>query len=304
MSNNNIQNITSDLDTITNQVSNMCLSIQQHNIRQYQNHIGNMDSLLADINTLTIADADSSVSSMTTEYDNDNEYQRESNPLYNKLVPIEVANYYCKEYFDDEDFVFMTLELPYDLMDEIMNDGNNSISEYFYSFMNNIEIDNDDHDEVLYYSIYDNCIKVYEKLLEYYSPSWYGNDLPHDPNNYSTFDKEWTLSSRIMINFIEIALYMGLHDDSLKYLCNYNKEVYTGLYIITSRVQAINNQYHTKKVLNDFYHNEQDNRRNYVRLVNNLCVILLYLKFYYLKNGCESNKEITPNEDSMITLEE
>lgn len=257
-----------------------------------------MDSLLDDIKTLSISDSESII---TDYYDNS---QRQSNPLYHKLVPIEVSNYYCKDYFDDEDFIFMTLELPYDLMDDIMNDGNNSITEYFYSFMNNIEISDDDSEEQLYYSLYDNCIKVYDTILQYYSPSWYGNETRHDQDDYSKFNIEWITSCNTILSNMDYILSLGFKDESLEYLCTYNKEVYAGLYIIMSRIESLFNFFQDKDSLQDFYNEEHDYRQTTIRIINNLCVILLYLKFYYLKNGYSYNKEIIPNKDSMITLEE
>ena len=247
-----------------------------------------------------------SFSSLTYNIDEDNidEEEKESNPLYNKLVPLEVANYYCKEYFDDEDFIFMTLEIPYDLMDEIMESGNNTITEYFESFMNNVEISDDDIKEQMYYQIYNNCVTVYDKILEYIMPSWYGNDIPNDPSDYSIFNNEWTNVCRCFLSQVKEVLESGMNDESIEYLCTYNKEVYAGLFIILSRLENLFSYYHDKCSLNEFVDELKDYRSISVRLINNICVILLYLRFYYLNNPITDKKENKPNIDSMITMED
>lgn len=229
---------------------------------------------------------------------------KESNPLFNKLVSLEVANYYCKDYFDDEDFIYMTFEIPFDLMEEVMECGNTSIIEYFESYMTNVEIADDDIKGTMYYNLYNNCVTVYNTVLEHYMPSWYGDDIPHDPSDYSKFNDIWTNTCRCLLSQIKEVLETGMNDDSIEYLCNYNKEVYTGMFIIISRLENIFSYFNTKSSLNEFVDSDKDYRNISVRLINNICVILLYLRFYYLKYNNFSITETEPTIDTMITLED
>lgn len=230
---------------------------------------------------------------------------RKKNKLYEKFISIEVANFYCKEYFDDEDFIYMTFELPYDLLDEIIHSCNSSIIEYFNSFMNtNIKIEDNNEYEDLYYNIYNNCIAVYDKILEHLMPSWYCDDSPHDPDDYSKFNIEWTSRCKIFLESINYVLIHEINDSSIEYLSIYNKEVYIGMEIIVSKLEEIFTYFNNKTQLNDFYDNDKDYRHISVRLLNNLCVILLYLRFYYLNEKGEPSIESTPSIDCMITTEE
>ena len=273
-----------------------------NNINLYKNHLQKeMNDFNHLFNNMNLFSSNDEYSSMN---EDNEDSEKPSNPLYRKLVSIEVYNYYCKEYFDDEDFVYMTLEIPYDLMEEIMESGNNSITEYFESFMNNIEISDDDIKEQLYYQLYNNCVTVYDKVLEYYRPSWYGNETPHDSSDYSIFDCEWTNVCRCFLSQVKEVLESGMNDDSIEYLCTYNKEVYTGIFIILSRLENLFSYFHDKCSLNEFVDEVKDYRCVSVRLINNICVILLYLRFYYLNNPNLDNKEKHPSIDTMITMEE
>jgi len=227
------------------------------------------------------------------------------NPLFSKFISLEVANFYCKEYFDDEDFIHMTFELPNDLLDRIMSYGKLTITEYFDEYMNSLETNNDDVESIIYYNIYLNCIFVYDKLLEYYMPSWYSSDSPHDINDYSNFNAEWTFKCKCLLDDIKHVLNLGMNDISITYLCEYNKEVYNGLFIIITRLELIFNNFNSNLSVNEFVNtNNIDYRHHVIRMVNNLCIILLYLKFYYVDNHYyQEMNEITPKTDEMITTD-
>jgi hypothetical protein len=230
---------------------------------------------------------------------------KKKNVLYEKFISLEVANFYCKEYFDDEDFIYMTFELPYDLLDEIIHSANSSIIDYFYSFMiHNVNIENDNDYERLFLNLYNNCINIYDVILSHLMPSWYCDDSPHDPDDYCKFDKEWTNICRQFLQNINYVLLNEINDSTLEYLSNYNQEVYIGMCIIVKKLEDIFNYFNDKEQLNDFYDNDKDYRHISVRIINNLCVILLYLRFYYLNEKGEPNIETEPSIDTMITMEE
>ena len=267
---------------------------------------GQLDNLMDDIDNLNL-DIDNQEDYEEEEYYDEDE-EHNNNPLYNKLIPFEVANYYCKEYFDDEDFINIKFELPQDLLEEIMESGNKTISEYFNNFINNIEIAEDDEVEMLYFNLYNNCVSVYDTILEHYMPEWYDYDGPQDNDEYDKFDDKWTFNCRNMLDQINNALTLGMTDESLEYLCNYNKEVYAGLFIILSRLKELFLAFSDTSAVSEFLDYNRDYNRDYrhitIRLVNNICVILLYLKFYYLNNSVENKEQEPYYSDKMITMEE
>ena len=164
--------------------------------------------------------------------DQEPELENKVNPLYNKFVPIEVANYFCRQYFDDEDFIYMTFELPNELLDDIIHTDTKTVSEYFHNEIENYKHNIKSNIDEIYYNLYSNCISIYDKILEYYLPNWYSSDCPHDNSDYTKFDKEWTHKCRILLDNIKYVLNTGMTDESISYLCTYNKEVYMGLFII------------------------------------------------------------------------
>jgi hypothetical protein len=228
----------------------------------------------------------------------DDSIDKLSNPLYGKFISIEVANCYCKNNFDDEDFIHQTFELPNDLIDDIQDNGNTTITDYFEGEYNNIEFLEDDNIEQLYYNLYGNCIIVYDKILEYYNPSWYKEIKISNDNNI--FDKNWTDICKKLLSDIKQVLNYGMKDESLEYLCEYNKEVYCGLFIIMKRLGDIFTYFNDREALCDFIDDQKDYRLITIRLINNICVILLYLKFYYLYNNNNIEKE--PYSDKMINI--
>jgi hypothetical protein len=289
--------------------------VQQHT----QGQIDNLDANFVNLSVNSNSDGNNIVNNngnntninSTTdmeqaELENDDDVdENRRNPLYNKIVPLEVANYYCKEYFDDEDFIYMRFELPNDLIEEIMESGNKSITEYFDTFLNNIEITEDDTTELSYFNLYNSCVKVYDIILEHYMPQWYDYDGPIDENNkYAKFNGEWTQNCRLMLDIINDVLTMGMSDKSMEYLCNYNKEIYTGLFIIMTRLKDIFLYFNDKSSVSEFIDYNKDYRNITIRLVNNICVILLYLKFYYLNNPEDGKENDNLYSDKMITTEE
>ena len=278
-----------------NHMINPLSLVQQHTYQQ----VDNIDIKFENINLNSTVDIEHVEDDMTEL----NENRR--NPLYSKIVPLEVANYYCREYFDDEDFVYMRFELPNDLLEEIMESGNKTVTEYFDSYLNNVEIAEDDITGLNYFMMYNNCVKVYDTILEHYMPEWYDYDGPIDEDKqYVKFDTQWTYNCRVMLDLINDVLTLGMTDESMEYLCNYNKEVYTGLFIIMTRLKELFLHFNDKSAVNDFIDYNKDYRNITIRLVNNICVILLYLKFYYLNNSVEEKERPMIYSDKMITLEE
>ena len=307
-------NSNSNMNNLINDIDNMTLS-HINNENNPINAVNVVDGLVNNLDGLGLDELNYEPND-DINYDNEN---YNSNPLYQKFIPFEVYNYYCKEYFDDEDFIHMTFELPNELLDEIMHSYNSSITEYFEHYLSDINPNDLDETGLLHYNMYKNLVIVFNKILDYQLPNWYYSDTPRDINDFSKFDTDWTTHCRELIHQLKHILNLGINDDVLQYLCNYNKEVFTGCFIIVSRLDMLFSHWNDKTALNDFISDVKDYRHAIIRLVNNICVIMSYLKFYYLRyplhnddnndadnSGCGSGsvlQEITPNEDEMITME-
>jgi hypothetical protein len=279
---------------------------------KYENN--NIDNIVNDINKLNLRNHKTKLNleedNINDKYELDDEFiNKESNPLYEKFVPIEVANFYCREYFDDEDFIHMTFELPNELLDNIMTSGRTTVEEYFKNEIDKLIPQSNEIEVILYYEMYSSCIIVFDTIMEYYLPTWYSYDYPHDKNDYSKFNKQWTNNCRNMLSATQKILQLGINDDTLNYLCTYNKEVYMGLFIIINRLENLFSYFNNVDSVNEFVDYNKDYRNIIIRLVNNLCIILLYIKFYYLNYYVNTSNnsqlmEQTPRSDYMITIED
>lgn len=259
----------------------------------YNNLPNEIDMLVNDLGDLNMDD--------TEDEQMQSDDEPVQNPLYSKFVPLEVAQYYCREYFDDEDFIYVKFELPDDLLEEIMESGNKTITEYFDSFLNNVDFAEDDTQEILYYNMYMNCVLVYDRILEHYKPYWYDYDGPIEDDKYNKFDDTWTYYCKNMLEQLNEVMIMGMQDDSLKYLCSYNKEVYAGIIIIIMRLKELCSAF-PNSAMKDYMDETHDYRKITIRLINNICVILLYLKFYYMYNSVYNKEDNPESKSSRIKL--
>ena len=223
---------------------------------------------------------------------------RPSNPLFYELVSLEVANYFCRYYFDDEDFIHLTFELPVSMMEEIAHSNIPSLFDYLnntldmYYFKNKISLlegqnEEDrltDHEQS-YFILYSNILYVYEQLSYYYLTHYHETEP-----NVEKFDHTFTDKVRAILSDVNVILEEYINDNVFNYLCNYNIEVLYGCRLILSKLKELY-VYFGNSLLTDtpiitpilgFIHGNKNYVKSTLNMINNLCVILIYLKFYYL----------------------
>lgn len=204
-----------------------------------------------------------------------------------KYIPLEISNTFCQKYFDDEDFVYIKLQLPQNILDYIAHQSNGDILDYFSSIANDIsnreEFDNSD--------VYYNIVSIYQYAINYYQNE-----------NISPIDriKTFPLGYFKWVSHIICVLKKELRftPDTLNTFYEMSKidqELSYGLNIIIAQLQIIIHFYEYNGY-NIFQLTEQHIQR-FVRLVNNLCIIMIYLKF--CATQFNSNKQLLQNPNFM-----
>jgi hypothetical protein len=264
-----------DIDTLTDNMTSMVVSNinNQNDNNNNQNNIDILDN--NQNNNFKIINAlDEIISKYEKEnfvdlvyYDVNSEH--EINPL-NILIPTEIVNTQCKYYFDDEDFVYIKFRLPKIINKQIENHGCDNLFEYFeYIISEDIDTYNSD--------LYFNILCIFEDVIKFY------DDEQDDPDMNIKLSYN-NLSPLKVLEVIDLMTEQSNddcnYDKIYTYLNTYNNEVLLGVGIINHQIMLITNYYKSQGIINiEFY--QEHHRNRYVKLVNNLCVIMLFLKFYY-----------------------
>lgn len=202
-----------------------------------------------------------------------------------KYIPLEISNAFCHKFFDDEDFVYIKLQLPQKILDFIAHHSNGDILDYFSSIADsnyNKEVfDNSD--------IYYNIVSVYQYAINYYQnehlspidrikvfPLGYFKWLSHI---IYVLKRELRFTPDTLNTFYE----MSKIDQELSY----------GLHIIISQLQIIIHFYENQGC--NIYQLTEQHIQRFLRLVNNLCVIMVYLKF--CANQFKNSEELMEKPD-------
>lgn len=200
---------------------------------------------------------------------------------------LEVRNRQNTKYFDDEDFIYCKFELPPKIIEEISHSGKDFV-DYFKNLLNdfesNFEFDN--------YEVYCNICILYQYIATYYF-NMKNNNVELESNQFSY---EFLLIIKNVCHDVICDCCLDSSDSNYTYFHDYTKEIMHGLKLIITQLSAI------IRVLD--CHNYQ-NINNYpikykkkvLKLVNNMCVILFFIKFYY--NQRDFNYETTEEDDAM-----
>jgi len=182
-----------------------------------------------------------------------------------------IPNKYCQNYFDDEDFIYNRYDITNDIKKYIKI--NNSIDEYTSNFCigNGIIVDytnNNDNPDIIYAKILYiyNYINYYYKDLKELKPIERINHLP-DALIYWV-DNILTIFKTIFNNesFISES-FLSIEDVYFKELCY-------GLKIITIQLQLLLNHYRSHSL----WKMEEKHIKTFFRIVNNMCVIIIFMK--------------------------
>lgn len=190
--------------------------------------------------------------------------------INDKYIPLEVNNLLCDTYFDDEDFVYLKLQLPTPILDYIMHFHSGDLIDYFSLILNNKDREVFDNSE-----IYHNILAVYQYVLNYYQ----------QPETIQPIDKiknfplgyfKWV---SVIINELRHQLKLTPEEQPDFYeMSKLDQELSYGLNIVISHLYIIIKYYHQCGM--NIYQLSEKHIKRFVRLVNNLSVIMIYFKFY------------------------
>jgi hypothetical protein len=236
----------------------------------YMSTIDLSDELISKLGGLAVTDQlDTLIEQMesaklaSSQAHTENTIQNESR-LYN-LLPLEVANYFCKTYFDDEDFIYVRLELPDRILSQSSHHSNGR--EDLIEFLANAErpLGNG--------KIFNKLATLYQYVIGYYNM--------HDmeaipPDSYWPVDFLHQVVSVCMT--ITGNCDMDITTPDYDYLNAYNREVFYGLGLIIQQIRLISMYYGLGASLAQF---KDRHAIRFIRLVNNLCVIMIYVNYYF-----------------------
>jgi len=193
------------------------------------------------------------------------------------LLPKEHQEYFCRDYFTDEDFLYETLELPEEMIDKIAHSPAELI-DYLKSIGNKVDgdltIDNAD--------VFRQICDTYAQILDYYSGcEYYGHspDAGFWPDDF--INRVWQFCVVIHQEYI-------LDPQSPINCSRLEQELAHGIGLITTQIDLIKSHY-TALVsetaagnplisLDDLTPEHAD---RFILLTNNLCVLMIFIKFYY-----------------------
>ena len=266
-------------DNIINNMSNLYLIENQN-----ENQIDTL--LLSNVNLLSLKENEINI--VNDQYETYYDYDRNEPPediasditddeidIYDKspceYVCFGIPNIYCSVHFDDEDFIFTRYLIPNDIKKKIKI--NESINEYLenYCIGNNMIIDyeckSEDPDitygKILY--IY-KFIEYYYKDLKHLKPI---ERIKHLPDTLLY----WV--ENIVNIFKKVINNETLKETSFESLSNiYFKELVYGLNIIMNQISLMLNHYKTITL----WDMEERHIKTFFKIVNNMCVIIIFIR--------------------------
>jgi len=213
------------------------------------------------------------------------EYDTYKNPIYFKYNIIRVLgvcgipNEYCNGAdFDDEDFIYNRFKLSENLSYLVRND--NTVQEIDNSIINFAE--NIISPEIVYYKI----LYIYQFVHYYYTSL---KTLPlkkritHLPHEFTLWVDNIISIIRQTINIgsMQSSLCIYQYEKNTKYNIPQNYEQYFkdlvyGLNLCVCHLKMILNYNKSKQI--NFWDMEEKNIENLFRILNNICIIVIYMK--------------------------
>jgi len=196
------------------------------------------------------------------------------------LLPQENLDYFCRDYFTDDDFLHETLELPQEILSEVAHSPSELI-DYLKSMgsrtVAELEMDN----AVVFRQMCD----IYALILDYYSGCEYYGHSP-DPGFWPDY-----LINRVWQFCIVIHQDYVLDPQSPINCSRLEQELAHGIGMITTQIDLIRCHYaalatdHYPDNTNSFPITLDDltpeHADRFILLTNNLCVLMIFIKFYY-----------------------
>jgi len=187
-----------------------------------------------------------------------------------RYIPLEVNNLICDKYFDDEDFIYYRLQLPTEIIDHIYHTHQGDLIDYFSTILTHTN-----REEFVNQDVYYNIISAYQYILNYYQLS----DSLQATDKIKTFPSDYFKGVSLIINELRQQLKLTENvQPQYRDMDLIDQELSYGLNMVVSHIYIIIKFY--QKCGMNVYNLTDKHIKRFVRLVNNLSVIMIYFKFY------------------------
>jgi len=187
-----------------------------------------------------------------------------------RYIPLEVNNLICDKYFDDEDFIYYRLQLPIEIIDHISHTYQGDLIDYFSTILTHTN-----REEFVNQDVYYNIISAYQYILNYYQQS----DSLQATDKIKTFPQDYFNGVSLIINELRQQLKLTENvQPQYRDMDIIDQELSYGLNMVVSHIHIIIKFY--QKCGMNVYQLTDKHIKRFVRLVNNLSVIMIYFKFY------------------------
>lgn len=288
----NIDNLISKL---TNKINSLQLEKESFKNNKNKNEFINQENNLnSDINELEYKIKNLELHKFNMdiidEWEVNNKYLLKNTEI--KYLPLQVPNIYCHKYFDDEDFVYMNLKIPTIILNNMTN-----LNLEYYSYNNELDYFNqinfdlkNEKNNFENYKILIDIIKIYIKILNY-------NITLSSFQNINNIDFDKIFNTSYLIQNLQY-IFEEMNDKicfdytntEYENMTQIHKEITYGIKLIMSNINIIINYYKYLNIDNiNLFQNIHKER--FVRLINNFCVIMIFLKFIIVDLGSNYSLE-------------
>lgn len=210
-----------------------------------------------------------------------------------QVLPLEVVNYFCRTHFDDEDFIYCRFDLPPAIQQLIANSGARDINQFMH-----MDLQDAQHEGLLTpdaLAVYEFVIGIYD-IVQDYMMTLDAEQVPDSTLWPSSYMQDVLSVCNILFGTCNFNMY----DPMYKGLMPYYREIYYGLGLIITQLDLITKYYLKRNVHSPALFNYRHQDR-YMRLVNNLCIIMIHNRFTWRDYVLAVPEEEPAISSSMIT---
>jgi len=187
------------------------------------------------------------------------------------VIPLEVVNYFCRTHFDDEDFIYCRFDLPPAIQQLIANSGARDINQFLHADLADAQSEGLLTPDAL--TVYEFIIGIFD-IVQDYIMTLDAEQVPDSLLWPSSFMQDVFSVCNILFGTCNFNMY----DPMYKGLLPYYREIYYGLGLIITQLDLITKYYLKRNVHNPALFSDRHQSR-YMRLVNNLCIIMIHNRF-------------------------
>lgn len=203
------------------------------------------------------------------------------------VLPLEVVNYYCRTHFDDEDFIYVQFELPPAIQNIIAQSGCVDVITYMRQTLASM-IDNPDVEYAPHViDTYTRIIGLYDKVLDYNMTI----EAEMEPDA-DLWPDAYLSDVYTVCNTISSKCVLDMYDPMYKNTVPYYREIYYGLGLIIYQLTMICDYYLNKRNITSPAHFLKRHSDRFMRLVNNLCIIMIHNNFMWCQTDVNAMEDI------------